>query len=104
MLSQMTSLEVCRRAEAVASIQLRLGSATSKLLEQHLLADISELERNKRILDKARQEDDEYVTTKPEEQSYYDTAHRIRERVVKQHTTLGAAHEGLKLKPYQLKG
>ena len=52
----------------------------------------------------ARQEEDEYTTTKREEQSYYDTAHRVRERIVTQHETLGASNSEFKLKPYQLKG
>ena len=35
---------------------------------------------------------------------YYATAHRIKEKIVQQHSSMGAADSNLQLKPYQLKG
>jgi SNF2 family DNA or RNA helicase len=37
-------------------------------------------------------------------ESYYATAHRIRERIVKQHSSLAAGNPELQLKSYQIKG
>ncbi|KAI6239001.1 hypothetical protein M3Y99_00631700 [Aphelenchoides fujianensis] len=64
---------------------------------------LDEEQRNKRIIEKARNEQDEYSNNK-EEQDYYATAHRIREKIVKQHSSLGGGNATLQLKPYQLKG
>ncbi|KAF1658934.1 UNVERIFIED_CONTAM: Transcription activator BRG1, partial [Eudyptes robustus] len=41
---------------------------------------------------------------KQQMESYYATAHRIRERIVKQHSMLGGGDPSLQLKPYQIKG
>lgn len=61
--------------------------------------------RNKQIIEKARNEEDEYnQLNKMQMESYYATAHRIREKIVKQHSSLGGTNEALQLKPYQLKG
>jgi SWI/SNF-related matrix-associated actin-dependent regulator of chromatin subfamily A protein 2/4 len=49
---------------------------------------LDEEQRNKRIIEKARNEEDEY-TNRQKMESYYATAHRIRERIVKQHSSLG---------------
>uniref|UniRef100_A0A915ETT0 Uncharacterized protein n=1 Tax=Ditylenchus dipsaci TaxID=166011 RepID=A0A915ETT0_9BILA len=66
---------------------------------------LDEEQRNKKIIEKARNEEDEYdQKTKSQMESYYATAHKIKEKVVKQHSSLGAADENLKLKPYQIKG
>uniref|UniRef100_A0A0N4ZEF5 SNF2-family ATP dependent chromatin remodeling factor snf21 n=1 Tax=Parastrongyloides trichosuri TaxID=131310 RepID=A0A0N4ZEF5_PARTI len=67
------------------------------------LAGLDEEERNKKILEKARNEEDEYdAKSKSKMDSYYRIAHKIKEKVVKQHSSLG--NEKLQLKPYQLKG
>lgn len=50
---------------------------------------MDEEQRNKRIIEKARNEEDEYSSNKKTMESYYATAHRIRERIVKQHSSLG---------------
>jgi SWI/SNF-related matrix-associated actin-dependent regulator of chromatin subfamily A protein 2/4 len=68
------------------------------------LEGLDEEQRNKLIIEKARNEEDEYSSNKQQIESYYATAHRIRERVVKQHSSLGAGNPELQLKPYQLKG
>jgi SWI/SNF-related matrix-associated actin-dependent regulator of chromatin subfamily A protein 2/4 len=68
------------------------------------LEGLDEEQRNKRIIEKARNEEDEYSSNKQQMESYYATAHRIRERVVKQHSSLGSNNPELQLKPYQLKG
>jgi len=56
-------------------------------------------------LEKARNEEDEYDSKNQRQQmeSYYATAHRIKEKIVKQHSTLGASDPNLQLKPYQVK-
>uniref|UniRef100_A0A1I8BQS0 SNF2-family ATP dependent chromatin remodeling factor snf21 n=1 Tax=Meloidogyne hapla TaxID=6305 RepID=A0A1I8BQS0_MELHA len=68
--------------------------------------DLDEEQRNRRILEKARNEEDEYDSKNQRQQmeSYYATAHRIKEKIVKQHSSLGAADPNLQLKPYQIKG
>uniref|UniRef100_A0A914EBK5 Uncharacterized protein n=1 Tax=Acrobeloides nanus TaxID=290746 RepID=A0A914EBK5_9BILA len=66
---------------------------------------MDEEQKNKMIIEKARNEEDEYDTkTKNQLESYYATAHRIKEKIVKQHSTLGGGDPNLNLKPYQLKG
>ncbi|CAD5212428.1 unnamed protein product [Bursaphelenchus okinawaensis] len=61
--------------------------------------------RNRKIIEKARNEEDEYNSkNKKQMESYYATAHRIREKIVKQHSTLGGDNTDLQLKPYQIKG
>lgn len=64
---------------------------------------MDEEQRNRRIIEKARNEEDEYdAKTKAQMESYYATAHKIREKVTEQHSTLGGGDESLKLKPYQV--
>lgn len=64
---------------------------------------LDEEQRNRRIIEKARNEEDEYdQKTKSQMESYYATAHRIKEKVVKQHSTLGGGNPNLQLKPYQV--
>lgn len=64
---------------------------------------MDEEQRNRRIIEKARNEEDEYdQKTKAQMESYYATAHKIREKVVKQHSTLGGGDSSLQLKPYQV--
>lgn len=69
-----------------------------------LITDLDEEQRNRRILEKARNEEDEYDSKNQRQQmeSYYATAHRVKEKIVKQHSTLGAADPNLQLKPYQV--
>ncbi|KAK6058327.1 protein, SNF2 family [Cooperia oncophora] len=55
------------------------------------------------ILEKARNEEDEYDQRNRKQMAdYYATAHRIKEKIVQQHSTMGS--DTLLLKPYQLKG
>ncbi|CAJ0928871.1 unnamed protein product, partial [Mesorhabditis belari] len=62
-------------------------------------------EKARRILEKARNEEDEYdPKNKKRMADYYATAHRIKEVVVLQHSTMGGGDPTLKLKPYQIKG
>lgn len=64
---------------------------------------LDEETRNKKIIEKARNEEDEYdQKARAAQESYYATAHRIRERIVKQHSTLGGGDPNLQLKPYQV--
>uniref|UniRef100_A0A1I7UCT2 ATP-dependent helicase brm n=1 Tax=Caenorhabditis tropicalis TaxID=1561998 RepID=A0A1I7UCT2_9PELO len=59
----------------------------------------------KMIIEKARNEEDEYdQRSKKQEADYYATAHKVKEKVVKQHETMGGGDPTLQLKPYQLKG
>ncbi|CAL2041348.1 unnamed protein product [Caenorhabditis brenneri] len=59
----------------------------------------------KMILEKARNEEDEYdQKTRKQEADYYAIAHKIKEKVVKQHESMGGGDKSLQLKPYQLKG
>jgi hypothetical protein len=69
-----------------------------------IILDLDEEQRNRRILEKARNEEDEYDSKNQRQQmeSYYATAHRVKERIVKQHSTLGSADSSLQLKPYQV--
>lgn len=65
---------------------------------------LNEDERNKMIIEKARNEEDEYdAKTRSQLESYYATAHRIKEKIVRQHSTLGSNDHSLQLKPYQVR-
>ncbi|KAL3118740.1 hypothetical protein niasHT_000500 [Heterodera trifolii] len=77
------------------------NSATGETLK-----DLDEEQRNRRIIEKMRNEEDEYdnKNARAQMESYYATAHRVKEKVVKQHSTLGGGDDTLQLKPYQLKG
>ncbi|KAI1704447.1 bromodomain-containing protein [Ditylenchus destructor] len=71
------------------------------------IEDLTPEEKNKRIIEKARNEEDEYdqKTSKASQmESYYATAHKVSEMVVKQPSLLGGGDSSLQLKPYQLKG
>jgi len=73
--------------------------------EEDEFEGLDEETRNKRIIEKARNEEDEYdQKTKQQMESYYATAHQIKEKIVKQHSSLGASDPSLQLKPYQIKG
>lgn len=64
---------------------------------------LDEEQRNRRIIEKARNEEDEYdQKTKSQMESYYATAHKVKEKVVKQHSTFGGGDPRLQLKPYQV--
>ena len=66
---------------------------------------LDEETRTKKIIEKARNEEDEYdQRTRRQMESYYATAHRVKEVVAAQHSTLGGGDPNLQLKPYQLKG
>ncbi|KAK0402086.1 hypothetical protein QR680_016138 [Steinernema hermaphroditum] len=66
---------------------------------------LDEEQRNKKILERARNEEDEYAAkSRSQMESYYATAHRIVEKIVKQHSSLGGGDPNLQLKPYQLEG
>ncbi|KAE9552456.1 hypothetical protein FO519_004341 [Halicephalobus sp. NKZ332] len=66
---------------------------------------LDEETRTKKIIEKARNEEDEYdQRTRKQMESYYATAHRIKEVVAAQHSMLGGGDPTLQLKPYQLKG
>uniref|UniRef100_A0A2K6WAG2 Uncharacterized protein n=1 Tax=Onchocerca volvulus TaxID=6282 RepID=A0A2K6WAG2_ONCVO len=61
--------------------------------------------RNRKIIEKARNEEDEYdQKNRRQMESYYATAHKIKEKIVAQHSSLGGGNPALQLKPYQLKG
>lgn len=73
--------------------------------DEEELEGLDEEQRNRRIIEKARNEEDEYdQKTKNQMESYYATAHQIKEKVVKQHSSLGGDDPSLQLKPYQIKG
>ncbi|CAB3401145.1 unnamed protein product [Caenorhabditis bovis] len=63
-------------------------------------------EKAKKILEKARQEEDEYEVENPKDQmeNYYATAHQTREVITEQHSMMGEGDPNLRLKPYQIKG
>lgn len=66
---------------------------------------LDEEARNRKIIEKARNEEDEYdQKSRRQIESYYATAHKIKEKVVTQHSTMGGGDPNLQLKPYQLKG
>ncbi|CAD6197149.1 unnamed protein product [Caenorhabditis auriculariae] len=68
-----------------------------------MYAGLDEETKAKMILEKARNEEDEYdQKSKKQMADYYATAHKIKEKIVQQHSSMG--NEELKLKPYQLKG
>uniref|UniRef100_A0A915A2J2 Helicase ATP-binding domain-containing protein n=2 Tax=Parascaris univalens TaxID=6257 RepID=A0A915A2J2_PARUN len=69
------------------------------------LEGLDEEARNRMIIEKARMEDDEYdQKTKRQSESYYATAHRIKEEITVQPSMMGGGNPTLQLKPYQLKG
>uniref|UniRef100_A0A183BK89 Helicase ATP-binding domain-containing protein n=1 Tax=Globodera pallida TaxID=36090 RepID=A0A183BK89_GLOPA len=82
------------------------ANGTEEKKEEDEMEELDEEQLNRRIIEKARNEEDEYdnKNARAQMESYYATAHRVREKVVKQHGTLGAADSTLQLKPYQLKG
>ncbi|GMS95686.1 hypothetical protein PENTCL1PPCAC_17861 [Pristionchus entomophagus] len=66
---------------------------------------LTEEQKAKKILEKARNEEDEYdPKTKKQMADYYSTAHRVKERIVQQHSTMGGGNPELQLKPYQVRG
>ncbi|GMR60116.1 hypothetical protein PMAYCL1PPCAC_30311, partial [Pristionchus mayeri] len=66
---------------------------------------LTEDEKAQKILEKARNETDEYDSkTRKQMDDYYSIAHKIKERVVVQHSTIGGGNPDLQLKPYQLRG
>ncbi|CAI5448367.1 unnamed protein product [Caenorhabditis angaria] len=68
-------------------------------------AGMDEETKAKMILEKARNEEDEYdQKTKKQLADYYAIAHRIKEKIVQQHSSMGEGNEHLQLKPYQIKG
>ena len=74
------------------------------LYSLNIFSDLTPEEKNRRIIEKARNEEDEYdQKNKSQMESYYATAHKIKEKVVKQHSMLGGGDPDLQLKPYQVK-
>ncbi|KJH49886.1 protein, SNF2 family [Dictyocaulus viviparus] len=66
-------------------------------------AGMDEETKARLILEKARNEEDEYDQRNRKQMAdYYATAHRIKEKIVQQHSTMGS--DTLLLKPYQIKG
>ncbi|KHN70758.1 ATP-dependent helicase brm [Toxocara canis] len=66
---------------------------------------LDEETRNRKIIEKARNEEDEYdQKNRRQMESYYATAHKIKEKIVAQHSSMGGGDPTLQLKPYQLKG
>lgn len=64
---------------------------------------LDEEARNRKIIEKARNEEDEYdQKTRRQIESYYATAHKIKEKIVTQHSTMGGGNPELQLKPYQV--
>lgn len=64
---------------------------------------LDEETRNRKIIEKARNEEDEYdQKSKRQIESYYATAHKIKEKIVAQHSSLGGGDAALQLKPYQV--
>lgn len=60
--------------------------------------------RNRKIIEKARNEEDEYdQKNRRQMESYYATAHKIKEKIVTQHSSLGGGNPALQLKPYQVR-
>ncbi|CAI4231994.1 unnamed protein product [Auanema sp. JU1783] len=73
--------------------------------EEDKYAGLDEETKAKLIIEKARNEEDEYdLKNKKMMADYYATAHRIKEKIVQQHSTMGGGNPSLQLKPYQLKG
>ncbi|CAB3409909.1 unnamed protein product [Caenorhabditis bovis] len=68
-------------------------------------AGLDEETKAKMIIEKARNEEDEYdQKTKKQMADYYATAHKVKEKIVQQHSTMGGGNPNLLLKPYQIKG
>ncbi|CAL2040411.1 unnamed protein product [Caenorhabditis brenneri] len=68
-------------------------------------AGLDEETKAKMIIEKARNEEDEYdQKTRKQMADYYATAHKTKEIIVKQHSMMGGGDPNLQLKPYQLKG
>ncbi|PAV74647.1 hypothetical protein WR25_25647 [Diploscapter pachys] len=66
---------------------------------------LDEETKAKMILEKARNEEDEYdQKSRKRMADYYATAHRTKEKVVQQHSTMGGRDSTLQLKHYQLQG
>uniref|UniRef100_A0A914QVS6 Uncharacterized protein n=1 Tax=Panagrolaimus davidi TaxID=227884 RepID=A0A914QVS6_9BILA len=57
----------------------------------------------RKILERARNEKDEY-DQKTQMESYFAIAHKIKEEISKQHSSLGGGDPTLQLKSYQIKG
>ncbi|VDO88756.1 unnamed protein product [Heligmosomoides polygyrus] len=65
-------------------------------------AGMDEETKARLILEKARNEEDEYDQRNRKQMAdYYATAHRIKEKIVQQHSTMGS--DTLLLKPYQVR-
>uniref|UniRef100_A0AC34QL37 Uncharacterized protein n=1 Tax=Panagrolaimus sp. JU765 TaxID=591449 RepID=A0AC34QL37_9BILA len=74
-------------------------------VEDDELEGLDEEAKTKKIIEKARNEEDEYdQRTRKQMESYYATAHRIKEVICAQHSTMGGGDPSLQLKPYQVKG
>ena len=74
-------------------------------VEDDEYAGMDEEAKAKAIIEKARNEEDEYdQKTRKQMADYYATAHRIKERVVQQHPSMGGGNPNLQLKPYQISG
>uniref|UniRef100_A0A0M3JMD8 FACT complex subunit n=1 Tax=Anisakis simplex TaxID=6269 RepID=A0A0M3JMD8_ANISI len=64
---------------------------------------LDEETRNRKIIEKARNEEDEYdQKNRRQMESYYATAHKIKEKIVAQHPSMGGGDPTLLLKPYQV--
>uniref|UniRef100_F1KQU9 ATP-dependent helicase brm n=1 Tax=Ascaris suum TaxID=6253 RepID=F1KQU9_ASCSU len=91
------------KLDGVDKVVPQLGSTVSHVDDD--LEGLDEEARNRMIIEKARMEEDEYdQKTKRQSESYYATAHRIKEEVTVQPSTMGGGNPTLQLKPYQLKG
>uniref|UniRef100_A0A915ITQ1 SNF2 N-terminal domain-containing protein n=1 Tax=Romanomermis culicivorax TaxID=13658 RepID=A0A915ITQ1_ROMCU len=64
------------------------------------LENLDEESRHKAIIQKAQNDEDEYTSKKDDSQNYYNSSHRIREKITQQPTLL----VGGTLKEYQIKG
>lgn len=81
------------------------GSLATKSYIRKEYDGVAEEDKVKSILDKARNDDDEYENkTKMNIEDYYTTAHGVREEIKEQHFMMGGGNPSLKLKPYQIKG
>ena len=75
----------------------------SLFFNREMFSGMDEETRNRNIIEKARNEEDEYDhKTRRQMESYYATAHKIKEKVVTQHSTMGGGDPNLQLKPYQV--
>ncbi|KAF1747765.1 hypothetical protein GCK72_024231 [Caenorhabditis remanei] len=85
--------------------QAATGGVQMKQVVRKEYEGLAEEDKVKSILDKARNEEDEYENkTKLNLEDYYTTAHGIREEITQQHYSMGGGNPTMKLKPYQLKG